>query len=238
MADIEITASIRGGKSRKGELAKLRESRTIPGVVYGGGKKGNLLVTVSELALLKAMKTGGANTVIHLKHDEGEETVIVKDLQRHVVTNAVLHADFQRVDLAKKIIVEVPISVLGEPPGVKLHGGVLEHTLREVEVEALPGSIPQKIEVDISKLEIGEAIKAKDLIVPAGVIVLEDAEQIIVHVMHMKVEAEPVPGVDGEEVAEPEVLKQGKKEEGAEGEAADKKDGEKKDGGKKDGGKK
>jgi len=237
MQDIVIKTSIRSGKSRKGELSELRESRVIPGVVYGGGKKDNLLVTVPERELLRGIKTGGANAVMLLKHDKGEETVIVKELQRHVVTNAVIHADFQRVDLAKKIVVEVPINVIGEAHGVKVQGGTLEHTLREIEVEALPGKIPQKIDVDVSKLEINQSIKAKDLSVPEGVVILEEPEQIIMHIMHVKVEEEAAVPAEGEEGAEPEVLKQ-KKEEGAEGEAADKKDGDKKDGDKKSGDKK
>jgi len=237
MADIEIQAVLRNGASKKGELSESRSKREIPAVVYGGEKKGNLHVVVHERALNDAIKAGGTNAIIHLKHDKGVETVIVKEMQRHVVTSAVVHVDFQRVDLKKKITVNVPVHVVGEAPGVKLHGGVLEHILREIEVEALPGDIPQTIEVDVSSLNIGDGVKAADLKVPAGVKVTEEAGQTVLHIVHATVEEAPAPAAEGDAPAEPEVLKQKKEgEEAAEGDG--KKDAGKKDAGKKEGDKK
>ncbi len=218
MADIEIKASLRNGAGKKGELSDIRGKGVLPGVVYGGEKNKNILILVPERALLEAMKTGGANAIIRLTHGKGAETVIVKDLQRDVVTSRPIHVDFQRVDMMKKIVVKVPIRAVGEAPGVKLDGGVLEHILREIEVEALPGKIPQAIDVDISTLKVGEAIKIKDITAPVGSEILMEAGQTVLHVVHATIEEEPEPVAESEEGAEPEVLKQKKAdEEGAEG---------------------
>jgi len=220
MADIEIKASLRNGAGKKGELSNVRSKGALPGVVYGGKRKKTILLLIPERALLKAMKSGGANAIIHLTHDKGAETVIVKDLQRDVVTSRLIHVDFQRVDMKKKITVKVPIHTVGEAPGVKLDGGVLEHILREIEVEALPGKIPQALDVDISNLKVGEAIKVKDITAPEGAEILMEADQTVMHVVHATIEEEPEPIVaEGEEGAEPEILKQ--KKAGEEGEEAE-----------------
>jgi large subunit ribosomal protein L25 len=232
MADIEIKVALRDGASTKGELSESREKREIPAVVYGGEKKENMHVMVHERALTDAIKAGGGNAVMHLKHDKGVETVIVKDIQRHVVTSMVIHVDFQRVDLKKKITVKVPVHVVGEAPGVKLHGGLLEHILREIEVEALPGDIPQQLDVDVTSLNVGDAVKATAVKVPAGVTITEAEDQTVLHIVNVAVEEEPAPTEEGADAsAEPEVLKQKKEGEDAEGDA-------KKDGGKKEGDKK
>lgn len=213
MADIEIKASLRNGAGKKSELSDIRDKGELPGVVYGGAKNKNVLILVSERSLLAAMKEGGANAIIRLTHDKGAETVIIKDLQRHVVTSRLIHVDFQRVDMKKKITVKVPIKTVGEAPGVKLDGGVLEHILREIEIEALPGKIPQALDVDISNLKVGDTIKIKDLAVPEGSEILDEADQTVLHVVHATIEEEVTPVEESEEGAEPEILKQKKADE-------------------------
>lgn len=219
MQEIKLKAEIRDGSGTKKALSDLRKEHKIPGVVYGGAGS-NLAVVVSERELLGALKAGGNNAIIHLKHPKGEDTVIVKALQRHVVTSQPIHADFQRIDLKKKIEVKVPLHLLGDAPGVKLQGGIQEHVLRELKVRGLPNAIPQRIEVDVSKLEIAAAVHVSDLSVPAGLEVLDDKGQIVVHIVRATEEEVAAPAAGAPGVAEPEVIAKGKKdEEGAEGEA-------------------
>lgn len=230
MAEIKVSAQERPEKSTNKSLSDLREARKIPAVIYGG-KNGAASVAVDEKELMDGLGSAGHNAIIHLKHGSKEDTVILKELQRHVVTGKPIHADFVRVDMKQKVEVEVPLHVHGEAPGVKLQGGILEHVLRELEVRCLPGQIPQEILIDVSALEMGHGIHVKDLVIPAGVEVLSDPEQPVVHIVQVRVQEEvkPEEGAEGE-AAQPEVIAKGKeKEEGAEGE---KKDAPKKEGGK------
>ena len=219
MKEIELKVELRqNGKGTKKELSTLRTARMIPAVVYGGDKP-PVSVVVSEKDLTKATKTGGANAILHLKHSKGEDTVILKTLQHHAVSLAPIHADFQRISLREKIEVKVPIHVVGEAPGVKLHGGILEHVLRELRVRALPTAIPQKIDVDVSNLQLNENVLVKDVIVAKDLEVLDAPDHIVINVVQPTAEVvAPTPEAAAAAAAEPEVIAKGKKEEeGAEG---------------------
>jgi large subunit ribosomal protein L25 len=221
MAEIKVSAEERPEKSTNKSLSDLRAARKIPAVIYGG-KNGAASVAVDEKELMDGLHSAGHNAIIHLKHGSKEDTVILKELQRHVVSGKPIHADFVRVDMKQKVEVQVPLHVAGEAPGVKLQGGILEHILRELEVRCLPGAIPQEIKVDISALEMGQGIHVKDLPIHEGVEVLSDPEQTVVHIVQVRVKEEDKPaeeGAEGAEGAQPEVIAKGKeKEEGAEGE--------------------
>lgn len=225
MQEIKVAAELRGEKSTKHELVELRKAKKIPAVVYGGKDKPvNVAVQMKEL--LEALKKAGANAIIHLKHSKGEDTVILKELQRDVVDGQPLHADFKRIDMKVKIVVQVPIHTVGEAPGVKLQGGLLEHVLRSIEVRALPGLIPQRLDLDVSKLNVTDSLHVRDLPIPKDIEVLNAPDQVICHVVMVKVEeAAPAPGAEAAAgTAEPELIAKGKKEEGEEGaEAGDKK---------------
>lgn len=209
-------------KSSKKDLSEFRTKHLIPAVVYGGSK-GPLAVIVGEKELSKATKEGGANAVLHLKHSKGEDTVILKQLQRHVVTHQPIHADFQRISLKQKIEVKVPLHVVGEAPGVKLHGGILEHVLREFRVRGLPTALPQRIDVDVSRLDINQSILVRDVPIPEGVEILEAADHLVINVVQPTAEVvAPAPEAVAAGETEPEVIAKGKKEEegeeGAKGE--------------------
>lgn len=221
MEKISIRAELRPQKGTKKGLSDLRKNTKIPGVVYGGGGQ-NLHVVVAGKELALALRAHGMNAILSLVHEKGEETVIVRELQRHAVSGHALHVDFQRIDMRKKIEVKVPIRVVGEASGVKNQGGVLEHVLRELSVRGMPGEIPQKIEVDVTPLDVGHGLLVKDLKVPAGLEVMEPADRVVVNVVHAMKEEEVAPATAeaGAEGAEPEVIAKGKKEEGEEGEAA------------------
>lgn len=216
--EITLNVEVRAAKGTKKELSSLRAGSRIPAVVYGG-EQGPLNISLSERELMDARKKGGTNAILRLKHAKGEETVMVKELQRHPVTDRPTHADFQRISLTKKIDARVPLIVVGVAAGVKDFGGMLAYDLRELRIKALPTAIPQKIEVDVTKLGLHEALHVSDLKLPEGVEVVDDAKAVVVHVTIAKVEevAEPaaaVPGAEGAAAAEPESSStKGKKDE-------------------------
>ena len=206
--EITLNVEVRAEKGTKKALSTLRASSTIPAVVYGG-KKDPIMLSLSEKELMAARKKGGANAILRLKHAKGEETVIVKELQRHPVTDRPVHADFQRISLTTKIEAKVPLNIVGEAPGVKTSGGMMSIDMRELRIKALPTAIPQKIDVDVSKLELHQGISVKDLALAEGVEVLDSADATVIRIVLAKVEvvAEPVPGavVEGAvAAAEPE----------------------------------
>ena len=160
--EITLNVEVRAAKGTKKDLSTLRAQSTIPAVVYGG-EKAPIMVALSEKDLMAARRKGGANAILRLKHAKGEETVIVKELQRHPVTDRLVHADFQRISLTQKIEAKVPLNIVGEAPGVKTSGGMMSIDMRELRIKALPTKIPQHIDVDVSKLELHQGILVKDL---------------------------------------------------------------------------
>jgi large subunit ribosomal protein L25 len=149
----------------------------------------------------------------------------VKDWQVNPINGKLLHVDLLRIAMDVRMRVKVPVHTFGEPQGVKLQGGVFEMVTREVELECLPGDIPEEFKVDVSGLMIGKQLRASDLpIDPAKIKLLTDPQRVLAHVVTLKKEEEPAPeaAVAAETApAEPEVIKKGKKEEEGEGEAAE-----------------
>jgi large subunit ribosomal protein L25 len=210
--------------STKHAVNLLRQKGRIPGVAYGDSEA-PVALSVDEKTILGILHSqGGRNALLTLKIGGTSHPVLIKEIQRHIITRAIRHVDFQRISLKKAIETRVHVQVKGEAPGVKLSGGVLEHLVREIPVRCLPTEIPAAIEADISNLQINQGIKVKDLVLPKGVEVLLDAESVVIHVLAVHVVEETTvaaedaaPGAAG---AEPEVIKKGKVEEGAEGAAA------------------
>ena len=191
MEQIKLVVEKKDGKGTKKTLSDIRAASKIPGVIYGGTKP-PVLVALSEKELMAARKKGGANAILHLEIGGNSETVILKELQRHPVTDKPVHADFQRISLTQKIEAKVPLRIVGEAPGVKNSGGLLQHELRELRVRALPTHIPQAIDVDVSALEINDHILVKDLKAGEGVEVLDEAGHMVVHVTTVKEEVAEV----------------------------------------------
>lgn len=218
--EITLNVEVRPAKGTKKELSTLRAGSKIPAVVYGG-TKGPVNVAVSEKELMAGRKKGGVNAIFHLKHDKGTETVVVKELQRHPVTDRPVHADFQRISMTQKIEAKVPLNIIGEAVGVKVGGGMVNHELRELRIKALPTAIPQHIDVDISALELHQMLTVKDLKLAAGIEVLEPADNVIVRIavakeIEVTTTAVPAAGAEGAAAAaaEPESSNtKGKKDE-------------------------
>jgi large subunit ribosomal protein L25 len=223
MAEIVVNAQSREDRG-KGAARRLRAKGLIPAVVYGGTADVRS-VSVDPKTLLKVIRSeSGRNTILNLDFGDGTKaSAILKSLQVDPVDERFIHADFYRIKMDVAIKVKIPIVPKGEARGVKVDGGILEIILRELEVECLPGDIPERVEVDVTDLGIHGAVRVSDLPVNAKVKILDSTDQIIVHVVSVKEEAEPVPAaapVEGEAAAaapaapaEPEVMKKGKKEE-------------------------
>jgi large subunit ribosomal protein L25 len=213
MATVDLQGEVRTTLGKAG-VKKLRRAQRIPGVVYGGSR-GPVPVTVNPQALLAALGAG-ENVLINLSlQGDGGQTavVILKELQRDPVKGRLLHVDFQEVSMEKKVRVEVPLVITGEATGVKNKGGILEHGLRQLFVECLPLSIPERIVVDVSALDIGNVIHVAELSVGEGVRILEDGERVVASVVAPAVEEAPAAVPEAEAEAEPEVVGKKEKEE-------------------------
>jgi large subunit ribosomal protein L25 len=184
----------------KGVTRKLRAAGRIPGVIYGKTRDPQS-ISLDPTALEKLLRgAGGLNTLIDLSVGERTDTVLVKELQRHPVRGAFWHVDFYQVDLSQKITVDIPLHFVGKAKGVEF-GGILDHPLREIEVECLPRAIPEFVEVDVSALEVGDSIHVSELQLPDGVEVMTDGQLPVASVVLPAAEVEETPT---EEAAEGE----------------------------------
>ena len=205
-----ITARSRDSRG-KGAARQTRREGRIPGVLYGHGEDSvPLSVDANELHRL-VHTISIENTIVDLDLGSGEPyKVLIRELQRHPFRDEFVHIDFFHVAMDEQIQVEVPIVLLGTPTGVKNKGGVLDHQLRELEVFCLPGSIPEKIELEVSHLDIGDSIHVSDIQLP-DVEILTDLDRSVVAVLaptviEVEEAAEEAP-------AEPEVIGRGKEAE-------------------------
>jgi large subunit ribosomal protein L25 len=206
----------------KGPARRTRLTGMIPAVLYGGKKDAvSLSVNAKQVGRILRSETGH-NTIFSV-HVEGgsKENAMLKDWQVDPVSGSLLHVDLLRIAMDVRMRVRVPVHTFGEPQGVKLQGGIFEMVTREVEVECLPGDIPEEFKVDVTDMTIGKQLRAADLPMdPAKVKLVTDPNRVLAHVVTLKAEAEPTAeaAVATETApAEPEVIKKGKKEE--EGEA-------------------
>jgi large subunit ribosomal protein L25 len=200
----------------KGVARSLRRDGMVPAVLYREGRAQSIKLSRKELAKL-INSAGGDQVMVDLQFTDGEKKLaLLKDVQVDPIRGELLHTDFFEVSLAEKVRISLHVTTVGEPIGVKRDGGILQHTLREVEVECLPDKIPGKIEVDISALEVGQSVHVSDLKFGEEIKVLTDAGDVIVTVISPVVEEAAPAAAEaaaGAEAAEPEVVKKGKKEE-------------------------
>lgn len=179
---------------------RLRKEGLIPGVLYGRGKKPHA-ISIPERDLRRALTGGhGLHTILDVVLD-GQKTShasIVKDYQQDILRGGISHVDLQEVRLDQPIQAQVVVELVGEPAGVK-EGGVLSQVNREVNVEALPLEVPDRLELDVSGLAIGDALRLSDLTAPEGVRLLDDPEETVLATVTM-----PTRVVEPEEVVEEE----------------------------------
>jgi large subunit ribosomal protein L25 len=216
MERVPLNAQTREETGKKSTKA-LRKENLVPAVVYKEGKK-TVHLRINERDLYNALHTkAGENALINLKVEDKakgkdkDRVVIIKEIQQHPIRAQVLHVDFQEISLTEELEVDVPIAVKGEAEGVVKDEGVLEHVMWEVKVACLPTDIPEKIEIDVTQMKIGDSVLIKDLEVPPGVKILADAEQTVISVVPQHVE-EVAPAPE-EEITEPELIREKKEEE-------------------------
>ena len=229
MQRVDLSVELRE-TSGKGVARQIRRNGRIPAVLYGEGKSTSLTLNPSDLNKI-IQSESGENALINLEiagsGSKSKATAILRDFQRDPITSHILHADFFEISMNKTIRLKVSLAMVGDPPGVK-EGGVLQHNLRELEIDCLPSAIPDHIQVDISHLQIGEIIHIRELSIPEGIKVLQDANAAVVSVAapisEDKLEKMLAGTPEEVETSEPEVVAKGKEKEekeekGAEGEA-------------------
>jgi large subunit ribosomal protein L25 len=223
MPEIVVTAE---GRTESGKNAnrRLRTRGLIPGVVYGAQKQA-MPVAVSPKEIGAILRSAsGENTLFDLDVGGSRRKVILKEFQVEPVKGRLLHADFYEVALDKPIEVSVHVELKGTPVGVKVQGGIMDFVTRELEIECLPTDIPDKIEVDVSHLELGKHLRVSEIKLSDKVKVLTEPDVVIAHVVAPRAEEAPAAAeaapVEGEAATEPEVIKKGKT---GEGEAAEEK---------------
>jgi large subunit ribosomal protein L25 len=212
----EITLEVTP-RDAKVKAAALRKTGKMPAVYYGK-KQASTPVSVSAVEFLKVLKKAGESTVVTLKTKNGDMDSLIYDVDRDPVTDTPRHADFYVFEKGQKIKVKIPVEFTGVSPAVKDLGGVLVKVLREVEIEAAPKDLPHALIVDISKLAaFGNQVLAKDIVLPTGVTLVQNPEEVVASVYEPKEEVVEEAPVD---LAAIEVEKKGKEvKEGEEGAA-------------------
>lgn len=215
-ASAKLTAKGRDGQG-KGDNRKLRQTGFIPAVIYGHGEKTrSVAINAHELELLFS-RVHVENTVIDLDV-EGEKKPIralVREIQTHPARGSIVHVDFYQIHAGERVQVQIPINFVGTPAGVKA-GGILQHTMDELDVRVSSDNIPESMDIDVTGLEIGDSIHVSDLSIPAGMEVLAAADRSVCSVTPpqagiTEAAAEAVEAAP----SEPEVIRRGKEEEEA-----------------------
>lgn len=193
----------------KGAARQLRSEGFIPCIIYKSGQSAPIQIASKEILPFMNIATR-EKLFVTLKFNEGEKQAILQDYQVDPITGNLLHVDFMEVSATEKIRVTVPVVLMGEPIGVRQDKGVLQHGISEIEIEAIPEKIPGHIEVDVSQLEVGDAIHVRDIKFEEGIKVLSEPDEVIATVTVEAEEAE-ISTPSAEEIVEPEVIKKGKK---------------------------
>ena len=228
-ATLEAVKRATTGKNAKNEARRLRAAGSVPAVVYGastGDAPASVPVSVDPKSLMRILHSdSGVNTLIKLRVDGTETSVLVKEYQLDPITNRLLHADFYQLAMDKVLVLTVPVVLKGEPRGVKLQGGLLDFVTRDIEVECLPANIPEHIDIDVSGMELHQSIRVRDLPANDKWKAVSDGDTMLVHIVLPKAEESAAATTDAAApAAEPEVAKKGKTDKEDEGADKDKKD--------------
>jgi large subunit ribosomal protein L25 len=214
MATAQLAATARAGRG-KGSARELRRSGHLPGVIYGHRREPQALAITTRDFERLLEHISAENTVIELTVDGQTSRTLIREIQRHPFRREFLHVDFQELVAGEKVTVRVPIVLVGVAAGVRLEGGVLDQTLRDLEIEVDPAVMPNHIEVDVEELAIGGSIHVRDLKLPPGVEALTDVDAAVCvcaaprAVVEATPAATPEEGAPGE-TAEPEVIRKAK----------------------------
>ncbi len=212
----DLAAQIRK-EQKKGPARRLRQTGYVPAIFYGRSAE-NILLAVKNDALVKIHKDKKDHAFIKLIIDDGKKKIeklsLIKELQVQPLTGKFYHADFYEVDMKHKLTIDVSLRFVGKPVGVD-NGGELQHIKREVKVSCLPSDLPDHIDADVTNLDIGDSLKIKELVVPAGITILDTPDSAVATVAVIRVtkieepaaaavteEGAPAEGVEGAPAAE------------------------------------
>ncbi len=206
MKNQELKAEYRS-ENGKGVARTLRREGHVPAVLYGKGKSTPITLQLSHVQ--KAFQThAGSHAIFQieiagLKDETGRRLALIRDVQRDPITGRILHLDF--FELSEKDLVrnKVPVEVVGNIPVSVKQGGVMEHNVREVLVEALPADMPDHIKVDVSHLDMNQSYHVRDIPPVIGLKILESPETVLIHIMPPRAEPEPVAAVESAPAPEP-----------------------------------
>lgn len=218
MKETKLTAKLREAKGSAAS-GRLRRTGWFPAVVYGEGRPG-LDIQLNEHDFVMMLRSHRSENMILDLAVEGQEKtykVMLKAMQHHPITGRVIHVDFYEVSMTRAIQIEVPVKLLGVPNGVTNQGGMLEHVMRTMALECLPGDVIEELELDVTALNIGDTLRVRDVPVDTSKFkLLDDLDQVIVAVAAPRLEAEPAAAEAGAEgaAAGPEVLTEKKEAEG------------------------
>jgi len=190
MSKVVLAARSRESKG-SGEARRIRRSGRIPGVLYGrSGKAISLDLDASEFS--SCVKSISESTIVKVEVDGKSYDAFVKDTQRNILDGNILHVDFYEVESGVLLRARVSIQVRGNPIGVR-QGGILENPLHDIEVECMPADLPERIIVDISDLDINQAIFVRDVSMAKGIRVLSGLDQMVAQVKLARTEAAETP---------------------------------------------
>jgi large subunit ribosomal protein L25 len=198
------------------QVKALRRQGWLPAIIYGSGIE-PLPISLNYLEANRILPGVSSSRLIVVDVDGEKHTSLVRERQRHPVTGEMIHLDFQEVSMTEKLRTMVSLELIGEAPAIDSYGGVLVPGQERIEIECLPGDLPNLIEVDISGLqEIGDALYVRDLVIPKNVEVLTDKDELVIVITAP--EAEPIEEEEEEEeeiygAEEPEVIERGRREE-------------------------
>ncbi len=218
MAQIVSLAAALREKTGKGAARQARFQKKIPAVIYGHGRDTQPL-SVDALALEQAL-TGiePESTIIELAIDGKKVKTLIREIQRHPLRPDIIHVDFYEIHAEEQVTLKVPVHLVGSPDGVRNAGGVLDQVTREVEIEVLPENIPDRVELDVTVLKIGDSLHVRDLHIPNATILTQDDLTIATVVPPRAEEVAPVVEAPTEPL-EPELIRKEREEEGEEGAA-------------------
>jgi large subunit ribosomal protein L25 len=213
MATASLSATPRT-ESGKGVARSLRRDGRVPGVVYGRARSPlPLSIDARELDRLLG-HINAETTVIDLAVDGGSTRTLIREIQRHPLQRNVIHVDFYELVAGEKVTVNIPIVLVGVPAGVRLNGGIMTQVLQELECSVDPSNIPNRIEVDVTEINIGHSIHISDIAVPEGVEVSDDPSGTIMIVSAPKEEVVAAPAPEEADTSsEPELIRKAKPDE-------------------------
>ncbi|HEX9309323.1 MAG TPA: 50S ribosomal protein L25/general stress protein Ctc [Gemmatimonadaceae bacterium] len=217
MAIVSFNATARD-TTGKGAARSLRSNGQVPAVIYGHGREPQPL-SLNARDLDKMLgHIQAESTVIEVSFGGTTSKTLIREIQRHPLKRQILHVDFQALVAGEKVTVSIPIVLTGIAEGVRLEGGVLDHTLRELEIEVDPSNIPDHVELDVTNMVIGDSLHVSDIKLPEGVEILDDPETSVAVLAAPRAVIEEAPAAEAVEgaaegAAEPEVIGKGPGEE-------------------------